>query len=183
MFCKWMKEWWNVLWIEWIYWLLNLEWKWPLGEHGGLGDVHGFDQERKEVEWKEVCRKENSNSDLNWAVVHSRSAGGQLSVNRQIHFGQPTANRVQFISIYRNMFFDRESSISRRPTDMLNVSRPTANRGKFGSISRMVIFCQEIWRSAVDRPTLTYSASRQVTGVDRVFKIDLFCGIFVGVKT
>ena len=47
-----------------------------LGEHGGLGDVQGFDQERKEVEWKEVCRKKNWNSNLNWAVVHSWSAGG-----------------------------------------------------------------------------------------------------------
>ena len=56
--------------------VVKFEWKWPLGEHGGSGDVQGFDQERKEVKWKEVCRKKKWNSDLNWAVVHSRSAEG-----------------------------------------------------------------------------------------------------------
>ena len=25
--------------------VVELEWKWPLGEHGGSGDVQGFDQE------------------------------------------------------------------------------------------------------------------------------------------
>ena len=104
--------------------MLNLEWKWPLGEHGGSGDVQGFDQERKEVEWKEVCRKENSNSNLNWVVVHSRSAGSQLSVNRQVHFGQLTANRVQFGSIYKNVFLigNRQSAVC-QPTCSTSVDR------------------------------------------------------------
>ena len=34
--------------------VVEFEWKWPLGEHGGSGDVQGFDQEGKEVEWEEI---------------------------------------------------------------------------------------------------------------------------------
>ena len=63
-----------------------------LGEHGGSGDVQGFDKEGKEVEWEENRGRKNWNSDLNWATVHSRSAGGQLSTSRSVHFGQLTAN-------------------------------------------------------------------------------------------
>ena len=62
--------------MEWMYWLLELEWKWLLGEHGGSMGMQGFDQEGKEVEWKKVGRKKNWNSDMNRAVVHSRSAVG-----------------------------------------------------------------------------------------------------------
>ena len=111
-----------------------------LGEHGGSGDVQVFDKEGKEVEWEEIRGRKNWNSNLNWAVEHSRSAGGQLSASRHVHFGQPTTNRVQFGSTSRSVFCDRESSVSCRPTDRHNLGRPTANRVKFGSISRMVIF-------------------------------------------
>ena len=39
--------------------VVELEWKWPLGEHGGSRGMQGFDQEGKEVEWEKVCRKRN----------------------------------------------------------------------------------------------------------------------------
>ena len=32
--------------------------KMTLGEHGGSGDMQGFDQEGKEVEWEESWKKE-----------------------------------------------------------------------------------------------------------------------------
>ena len=174
-----MKEWWNVLWIEWIYWLLNLEWKWPLGEHGGSGDVQGFDQERKEVEWNGKKCVGRRTGILTW--TGRLCTVGQLAVSQQVHFGQPTANRVQFGSIYRNVFCDRESSVSFRPTDELNLGRPTANRGKFGSISRMVIFCQEIWRSAVSQLSVgRHSPTRLATGnreLTEFSKVDLLVGL------
>ena len=72
-----------------------------LGEHGGSGDVQVFDKEGKKVEWEEIRGRKNWNSDLNWDAEHSRSTGGLLSASRQVHFGQPTANRVQFGSISR----------------------------------------------------------------------------------
>ena len=51
MFCGWMKELRNVIMK---YLIVEIVWKWPLGEHGGSGDVQGFDQEGKEVEWEEI---------------------------------------------------------------------------------------------------------------------------------
>ena len=33
--------------------VVGIEWKWPLGEHGGSGNIQGFDKEGKEVEWEE----------------------------------------------------------------------------------------------------------------------------------
>ena len=34
-------------------------WKWPLGEHGGSGDVQGFDKEGKGVEREESGGRKN----------------------------------------------------------------------------------------------------------------------------
>ena len=39
--------------------IVKIVWKWPLGEHGGSGDVQGFDKEGKEVEWEENGGRKN----------------------------------------------------------------------------------------------------------------------------
>ncbi|XXG47531.1 hypothetical protein AAC387_Pa02g2165 [Persea americana] len=98
------------------------------------------DLTKKEKKWngKRMEEERIAKSNLKWVPAHSRSVDGQLSANRHAHFGQPTANRVQFGSTSRSVLGDSESSVSCRPIDKHNLGRPTANRAQFGSFSRMV---------------------------------------------
>ena len=52
------------------------------------------DLTKRERKWngKGSVGRGTEKSDLNWAAEFSRSAGGQLSVNRHVHFGRPTSN-------------------------------------------------------------------------------------------
>ena len=67
------------------------------------------DLTQEEMRWNGVRMEEEriEKPYLNWAAAHSQLAGDQLSANRHTDFGRPTANRVQFGSIYGNVFCDR----------------------------------------------------------------------------
>ena len=138
MYCE--MNGWNGCWI-WMKMALRRAWRlrgftgiWPIRKGSGMGR----NLKKEELEfWLDLgCRA----LSVSW-----RSAVGQPTCPLRSTDSQPSSVG----STSESVFCDRESSVSRRPTDMLNVGRPTANRGEFGSISRMVIFCQEIWWSAV----------------------------------
>ena len=75
-----MKEWRKGCEVIWKCGLLDFEWKLPLGEHGGSGDMQDLTKERNgEREWKILNMTE--------AAAHRRLAVGHQSASRLLTHG------------------------------------------------------------------------------------------------
>ena len=178
MFCKWMKEWRNMLWNEWMCWLLKLNGNGLLESMEAQGMCR--DLTKKEGKWNRKRLEEKRTEILTWTglsctvgqlAVSYRLADMSTSVDQQpTEFNSVPLPAACFVTGNRQSAVGQPTctaSVDRQPTEWSSVSFP-----------EWWIFCQETWRLAVGQWAVcqqppTRLADRQPRA-DRVFKIDLF---------